>query len=138
MYKEIIIIITILLLIITLNYITQKYTKFCVSEISSDLNNLRSKIEEKIDTEELPKELNDFINFFNNQKIADELTYDKNNLFINFSAIFASCIIQQITRCSLYITLSTINYNTNSLINKQRPYNYIFIFYLSITLKDNI
>ena len=29
-------------------------------------------------------EINDFINFFNNQKIADELTYDKNNLFINF------------------------------------------------------
>ena len=62
MYKEIIIIITILLIVLSLNYITQNYTKFCVSEISSDLNNLRGKIEEKIDDEEIPEELNNTIN----------------------------------------------------------------------------
>jgi len=67
MYKEIIIIIAILLLVISLNYITQNYTKICVSEISSDLNNLRGKIEEKIDNEENPEELNEFINNVHNK-----------------------------------------------------------------------
>lgn len=61
MYKEIIIIIAILLIVLTLNYITQNYTKFCVSEVSSNLNTLRGKIEENIDTEEIPEELNNSI-----------------------------------------------------------------------------
>jgi len=67
MYKEIIIIISILLIILTLNYITQNYTKFCVSEISSDLNGLRGKIKEKIDIEEVPKQLNDSIDDIHNK-----------------------------------------------------------------------
>jgi len=67
MYKEIIIIINILLIILTLNYITQNYTKFCVSEISSDLNGLRGKIKEKIDIEEVPKQLNDSIDDIHNK-----------------------------------------------------------------------
>ncbi|MBR6505166.1 MAG: DUF4363 family protein [Clostridia bacterium] len=67
MYKEIIIIITILVLVFSLNYMTQKYTKFCVSEISSDLNNLRGKIEEKINSEEVSEELNNSINSIHNK-----------------------------------------------------------------------
>ena len=62
MYKEIIIIIAILVLVLTLNYITQNYTKFCVSEISSDLNSLRGKIEAGIEKEENSKDFENSIN----------------------------------------------------------------------------
>jgi len=67
MYKEIIIIIVILVIILSLNYITQNYTKYCVSEISSELNNLREKINNQIDTEEIPEELNNSINSIHNK-----------------------------------------------------------------------
>ena len=67
MYKEIIIIIAILLIVLTFNTITQNYTKFCVSEISSDLNDLRGKIETKIENENNSEELNDSINDIHNK-----------------------------------------------------------------------
>jgi len=67
MYKEIIIIITILLLVFTLNYITQNYTKSCVSQISSDLNKLRGEIIKQIKSEEISKELNNAINNIHNK-----------------------------------------------------------------------
>jgi len=67
MYKEMIIIISILIIILTLNYITQNYTKFCVSEISSDLNALKDKINKEIDDEEIDSELNKSINNIHNK-----------------------------------------------------------------------
>ena len=71
MFKEIIIIITILLLVLTLNYITQNYTKFCVSEVSSDLNTLREKINKEIDSEKVSEELN--VNIDNIHNKWDEM-----------------------------------------------------------------
>ena len=67
MYKEVIIIVTILLIVITLNYITQNYTKFCVSQTSADLNNLRGKIKEQIDDKDDSEELNNNIDDIHNK-----------------------------------------------------------------------
>lgn len=67
MYKEIIIIISILLIILSFNFVTQNYTKYCVSEISSDLNSLRENLNNEIESEQLPEQLNNTINNIHNK-----------------------------------------------------------------------
>jgi len=67
MCKEIIIISVILIIVLTLNYITQNYTKYCVSEVSSELNILREKIKTEIEKEEPTKELDTSIDEIHNK-----------------------------------------------------------------------
>lgn len=60
MYKELVICIIILIIIFSLDYITQKYTDKTINEAIQELRNLQEEIkQENVDYEKVAKEVND-------------------------------------------------------------------------------
>ena len=78
MYKELIICIVVILIVVVLNIYTEKYTKESVTRITDNLDTLKLAIQEK-NNEETSKQINDIIEEWDNRykKLAYYIEHDE-------------------------------------------------------------
>lgn len=78
MYKELIICIVVILIVVVLNICTEKYTKESVTLITDNLDTLKLAIQEK-NNEETSKQINDIIEEWDNRykKLAYYIEHDE-------------------------------------------------------------
>ena len=78
MYKELIICIVVILIVVVLNIYTEKYTKESVTLITDNLDTLKLAIQEK-NNEETSKQINDIIEEWDNRykKLAYYIEHDE-------------------------------------------------------------